>query len=106
MREIDKEIPIRDKRFVIEHAEFPTPEQMAECQRLGIIPTTATNFIWGKGAEVYQERLGKEYAQQAIPLRAWLDAVCPSARVRIGDPGRPSLPYGSLLPGKPDSRRR
>jgi predicted amidohydrolase YtcJ len=80
LRAVNTEIPIREKRFVIEHVEFPTPAQIADCRRLGLIPTTATNFVWGKGAEVYQARLGAEYAQQAIPLRAWLDGGVPVAQ--------------------------
>lgn len=74
MRDADAMRPIRDLRFILEHVEFPTIDQIAECKRLGIVPTTATNFIWGKGAEVYRERLGTAYAAQAIPLRWWLDA--------------------------------
>jgi predicted amidohydrolase YtcJ len=77
MNAINEKMPIHDQRFVIEHVEFPTIAQIAECRRLGLIPTTATNFIWGKGAEVYQQRLGPEYARQAIPLRAWLDVGVP-----------------------------
>jgi predicted amidohydrolase YtcJ len=77
MNAADEESPIRERRFVLEHCEFPTREQIAECKRLGVVPTTATNFIWGKGAEVYRERLGDEYAAQAIPLRDWLDAGVP-----------------------------
>jgi predicted amidohydrolase YtcJ len=77
MKAADEERPIRDRRFVLEHCEFPTREQIAECKRLGVVPTTATNFIWGKGAEVYRERLGDDYAAQAIPLRDWLDAGVP-----------------------------
>jgi predicted amidohydrolase YtcJ len=68
---------IRDRRFIIEHCEFPTADQIALCAELGVIPTTSTNFIWGKGAEVYRERLGDELADTAIPLRAWLDAGVP-----------------------------
>lgn len=71
------ENPIRDKRFVIEHCEFPTAEHIQLCAELGVIPTTSTNFIWGKGAEVYQQRLGEDYAANAIPLRDWLDAGVP-----------------------------
>jgi hypothetical protein len=74
---VDEDTPIRGNRCVLEHVEFPTAEQIVECRRLGLIPTTATNFIWGKGAEVYQARLGAEYARQAIPLRTWLDAGVP-----------------------------
>ncbi|MEK6438972.1 amidohydrolase [Pseudonocardia sp. T1-2H] len=77
MAKLDREAPIADRRFILEHCEFPTREQIAECKRLGIVPTTATNFIWGKGAEVYLDRLGKEYAENAIPLRWWLDAGVP-----------------------------
>ncbi len=53
--------------------EFPTRTQIATCARLGIAPTTSTNFIWGKGDEVYRQRLGADYAERAIPLRDWLD---------------------------------
>ncbi|GEL17203.1 amidohydrolase [Pseudonocardia asaccharolytica] len=77
MAELDRETPIADRRFILEHCEFPTREQIAECKRLGIIPTTATNFIWGKGDEVYLDRLGPDYAENAIPLRWWLDAGVP-----------------------------
>lgn len=75
--EIDRVTPIRDKRFVLEHCEFPTREQIAECRRLGVAPTTSTNFVWGKGEEVYRQRLGKAYADVAIPLRDWLDGGVP-----------------------------
>ena len=78
--EIDAETPIRDKRYVLEHCEFPTREQIAECARLGVAPTTSTNFIWGKGEEVYNQRLGSAYAEHAIPLRDWLDGGVPIAQ--------------------------
>jgi len=76
-RAVDAVYPIADKRYVLEHCEFPTVEHIAECARLGVAPTTSTNFIWGKGAEVYRERLGAEYCAEAIPLRHWLDAGVP-----------------------------
>ena len=78
--EIDEQIPIRDKRYVLEHCEFPTRDQIAECARLGVAPTTSTNFIWGKGAEVYRERLGPDYCASAIPMRDWFDAGVPIAQ--------------------------
>ena len=78
--EIDAETPIRDKRYVLEHCEFPTQEQIAECARLGVAPTTSTNFIWGKGEEVYNQRLGAAYAERAIPLRDWIDGGVPIAQ--------------------------
>ncbi|MDA0824901.1 MAG: amidohydrolase family protein, partial [Proteobacteria bacterium] len=70
-------VSIKEKRFVIEHCEFPTRDHIQLCAELGVIPTTSTNFIWGKGAEVYEQRLGQDYAERAIPLREWLDAGVP-----------------------------
>ncbi|MGD9601176.1 MAG: amidohydrolase [Gammaproteobacteria bacterium] len=75
--EIDRATPIRDKRYVLEHCEFPTRDQIAACARLGVAPTTSTNFIWGKGEEVYRRRLGEACANVAIPLRDWLDGGVP-----------------------------
>jgi predicted amidohydrolase YtcJ len=77
LKDADTRTSIRDKRFVIEHCEFPTKEQIELCADLGVIATTSTNFIWGKGAEVYEQRLGADYAERAIPLRDWLDAGVP-----------------------------
>ncbi|MEM7468344.1 MAG: amidohydrolase [Pseudomonadota bacterium] len=77
---INKATPIKSKRYVLEHCEFPTEGQIARCAELGIAPTTSTNFIWGKGEEVYRERLGEEYCDVAIPLRDWLDGGVPIAQ--------------------------
>ncbi len=77
LKDADTRSSLREKRFVIEHCEFPTQEQIQLCAELGVIPTTSTNFIWGKGEEVFEQRLGREYAKRAIPLREWLDAGVP-----------------------------
>ena len=77
---VDRKTPIHDKRYVLEHCEFPTPEQVATCARLGVAPTTSTNFVWGKGAEVYTARLGESLAAESIPLRRWLDGGVPIAQ--------------------------
>jgi hypothetical protein len=77
LKDADTRSSLREKRFVIEHCEFPTQEQIQLCAELGVIPTTSTNFIWGKGEEVFEQRLGREYAERAIPLREWLDAGVP-----------------------------
>lgn len=69
-----REIQISGKRWVLQHIEFPSRENIAKCKELGLSVTTSTNFEWGKGAECYVPRLGKAKAAQAIPLRQWLDA--------------------------------
>ncbi|SDH98151.1 hypothetical protein SAMN05421505_12926 [Sinosporangium album] len=80
LSEIDKEFALKDRRWVLEHAEFATRAQIAECGRLGVVPTTTTNFIWGKGAEVFLDRMGPDYADNAVPLRWWLDEGVPVAQ--------------------------
>jgi predicted amidohydrolase YtcJ len=77
---IDAQLPMAHKRWVLEHCELPTAAQIAQCKRLGVAPTTSTNFIWGKGEEVYRARLGEATAAQAIPLRDWLDGGVPVAQ--------------------------
>jgi len=78
--EINSEIPIRDKRWVIQHIQFPTQEHIDKCRELGLSVTTCTNFEWGKGAEIYVGRLGKDFASKAMPLRRWLDTGVPIAQ--------------------------
>lgn len=87
--ELDKKHRIKDRRFVLEHCEFPTVDQIARCSELGVAPTTSTNFIWGKGAEVYQQRLGAEYCERAIPMRDWLDGGVPISQSTDWGPHEP-----------------
>lgn len=86
---IDAVTPIRDKRYVLEHCEFPTKAQIATCARLGVAPTTSTNFIYGKGEEVYRRRLGERCAAVAIPLRDWFDGGVPVAQSTDWGPHEP-----------------
>jgi len=86
---IDRERSIKHERYVLEHCEFPTPGQIAACARLGVAPTTSTNFIWGKGEEVYRQRLGEAYCEVAIPLRDWLDGGVPIAQSTDWGPHEP-----------------
>jgi predicted amidohydrolase YtcJ len=74
----DEEFPIGDRRYVLEHCEFPSQAQIAGFKRLGVVPTTTTNFLWGKGSEVFVGRLGGgDFAENGIPMRWWLDAGVP-----------------------------
>jgi len=78
--EVNREIPIKYRRWVVQHIQFPSRENIEKCKALGLSVTSCTNFEWGKGKEVYLERLGKEYAKRAIPLRRWLYAGVPIAQ--------------------------
>jgi predicted amidohydrolase YtcJ len=94
--EIDREIPIRDKRFVIEHCQFPSAENMKMCRELGVIPTSTTNFLWNYGS-VYLRSFGQKMAADAIPFRAWLDAGVPVAQSTDGRPYDPIFSFWQML---------
>jgi predicted amidohydrolase YtcJ len=94
--EIDREIPIRGKRWVIEHCQFPSPENMAACRRLGVIPTSTTNFLWLYGS-VYVRSWGRELAQDAIPFKPWLEAGVPVVQSTDGKPYQPMFAFWQML---------
>lgn len=93
---IDREIPIQGKRWTIQHCQFPTAGNMATCRRLGVLPTTTTNFLWMYGS-VYRKAFGDELAQQAIPFRSWLEAGVPVAQSTDGNPFQPMFAFWQLV---------
>jgi hypothetical protein len=94
--EIDREIPLRDRRWVIEHCQFPSPENMATCRRLGVIPTSTTNFLWLYGS-VYTRCYGRELTVNAIPFKPWLDAGVPVVQSTDGRPYAPTFTFWQSL---------
>ena len=94
--EIDREIPLLGKRWVLEHCQFPSPANMAACRRLGVIPTSTTNFLWLHGS-IYVRCFGRELAEAAVPFKAWLDAGVPVVQSTDGRPYRPLFAYWQSL---------
>lgn len=97
--EVDREIPIEGKRWTIQHCQFPSAQNMDTCRRLGVLPTTTTNFLWMYGS-VYRKAFGEQLAEQAIPFRSWLDAGVPVAQSTDGNPFQPMFAYWQLLARK------
>ena len=73
---INKDIPLAPKRPVIIHSQFPSEQNMKDIARIGIVPTTVTNFLWGQGNN-YIKYYGKENANKAIPMKSWLEHNVP-----------------------------
>jgi len=71
---VSREIPIEDRRWVLQHIQHPSQENIDKCRKLGLAITTVSNFEYSKGKETYVKRLGGDYCERAIPLRRWLDA--------------------------------
>lgn len=76
--EINREVPITDKRWVNVHCQFPTRENMEQVKKLGTLIPTQTVFLHSMGSG-YVKYYGKEVADSAIPLRDWLNYGIPIA---------------------------
>lgn len=96
---IDREIPLLGKRWVIEHCQFPTPQNMAVCKRLGVVATTTTNFLWNYDS-VYLRCFGKSMSANAVPLRDWLDAGVVISQSTDGRPYDPIFTFWQSLARK------
>jgi predicted amidohydrolase YtcJ len=70
--EINKEIPITDKRWVNVHCQFASQENMEQVKRLGTVIPTQTVFLYSMGSGCVRY-YGREVADSAIPLRNWLN---------------------------------
>lgn len=95
-QEVNREIPIADKRWTIQHCQFPSPENMRVCRELGVLPTTTTNFLWNYGS-VYVRCFGPDLARNAIPFKEWLDAGVPVAQCTDGRPYDPMRSFWQML---------
>jgi predicted amidohydrolase YtcJ len=82
--ETNEQVPIKDKRWVIQHIQFPSEDNIKKCKEMNLSVTTNSGFEFSKGTEVYVERLGKDMAAKAIPLRKWLDARVPVSQSTDG----------------------
>ncbi len=88
--EANKEVPLKDKRWVIQHISFPSRENIRKCKELGVVITTCSNFEWGDGEEFYVNRLGGgDYCDRATPFRDWLDAGVVTAQSTDFGPYQP-----------------
>jgi predicted amidohydrolase YtcJ len=79
---IDKEVPIRDRRWVVIHVNQASDAQIRRMQALGVIATVVPGFLWMAGDRYGLDQLG----EQAIPIRRMLDGGVPVALSTDGVP--------------------
>jgi predicted amidohydrolase YtcJ len=70
--EVDREIPIRDRRWVLFHGFFPTERNFEQCRRLGIVVGVQQTLLYNL-APNFMKYWSRERTEQANPQRAWLD---------------------------------
>jgi hypothetical protein len=70
--EVDREVPIRDLRWVLGHISVLTREQVSRIRDLGLVLTTHTNRYIYKEGHLLQARWKLPDEEAIAPLR-WLD---------------------------------
>lgn len=93
---VDRQVPLAGKRWAIEHCQFPSPENMAVCRRLGLVATSTANFLWNYG-DIYRRSLGQELSDDAVPYRDWIDAGVMIAQSTDGRPSDPLFAIWQML---------
>ncbi|HVO15720.1 MAG TPA: amidohydrolase [Alphaproteobacteria bacterium] len=72
--EVDRKVPIADKRWVLGHISLLTRDQIARARDLGLVLTTHTNrYIFRTGSRVLAE-IGAEREDEISPLASLRDA--------------------------------
>ena len=72
--EVDREVPLKGKRWVIAHINDFSPKDIERIVRMGLVLTTHTNNYLYKGLHVHAKRLPPERHGEIVPLRSLLDA--------------------------------
>src|SRR5262249_32039202 len=72
--EIDREIPLKGRRWVISHISTFSAKDIERIARMGLVVTTHTNNYLYKGLGALAQRLPRERHNEIVPLRSLLDA--------------------------------
>jgi predicted amidohydrolase YtcJ len=72
--QVDREIPLRGRRWVLGHISTLSPRDIEKIARMGLVITTHTNRYIYKEGHLLQRRLPPERQREITPLRDLLDA--------------------------------
>lgn len=72
---IDRQIRIRDRRWVIIHVTQASPDQIRRIKELGLVATITPGFMYMASDRFGLDKLG----QQGTPIREFIDAGIPTA---------------------------
>jgi predicted amidohydrolase YtcJ len=72
--QVNREVPIADKRWCIGHLDVMNEDQIRRAADLGVVMTTHTNRYIYKHGHILREELGADRLDDIVPLRRLLDA--------------------------------
>jgi predicted amidohydrolase YtcJ len=90
--EVDREIPLQGRRWVISHISTISPRDIERIVRMGLVLTTHTNNYLYKGLHAQAQRLPPERHGEIVPLRSLLDAGVKVSLATDNVPVSPFLP--------------
>ena len=90
--EVDREIPLKGRRWVISHISTISPRDIERIVRMGLVLTTHTNNYLYKGLHAQAQRLPPERHGEIVPLRSLLDAGVKVSLATDNVPVSPFLP--------------
>ncbi len=68
---VDRLVPIKELRFCITHANFPSQQNLERCQRLGVVADVQPAWLY-KDGDTLNKVLGKERMRWFQPYKSWL----------------------------------
>jgi predicted amidohydrolase YtcJ len=68
---VDRQIPIKERRFCITHANFPSQNNLERCQRLGVCADVQPAWLWKDGTTLAKV-LGDKRIRWFQPYKSWL----------------------------------
>src|SRR5258705_7260209 len=95
--EVDREIPLKGRRWVISHISTVSPRDIERIVRMGLVLTTHTNNYLYKGLQAQAQRLPPERHGEIVPLRSLLDAGVKVSLATDNVPVSLFLPVGQTI---------
>jgi len=68
---VDRRFPIKDLRFCITHANFPSARNLERCKKLGVVADVQPAWLWKDGTTLSRV-LGAERMRWFQPYKTWM----------------------------------
>jgi predicted amidohydrolase YtcJ len=95
--EIDREIPLNGRRWVISHISMTSPREIETIARMGLVLTTHTNNYLYKGLRELAQRLPPERHRDINPLRSLTEAGVKVSLATDNVPVSPFMPISQAI---------
>jgi predicted amidohydrolase YtcJ len=95
--EVDREFPIKGRRWVLSHINLLTPSDIERVVCMGLVLTSHTNNYLYKGLNEQAQKLPAERRGEIVPLRSLLDAGVKVALATDNTPVSNFLPVSQTV---------